>query len=130
VGSAVMRSFPASKVLGSAAIVVVTLLATSIATSGVWAMWSVLSVGFFNSIMFPTIFTLGIAGLGALTARGSGILMAAAVGGAIIPIVQGALADARGIQVSFLVPAICYAYVAFYGFEGCRPSLPVESTST
>lgn len=130
VGSAVMRIFPASKVLGSAAIVVVTLLATSIATTGAWAMWSVLFVGLFNSIMFPTIFTLGIAGLGALTARGSGILMAAAVGGAIIPVVQGALADAKGIQLSFLIPAICYSYVAFYGFEGCRPSLPVESPST
>ncbi len=121
-GSGVMRIWPAPKVLGTAAIIVVTLVTTSIATSGAWAMWTILFVGFFNSIMFPTIFTLGIAGLGPLTARGSGILMAAAVGGAIIPVTQGAFADAMGIHLSFLVPAICYAYVAFYGFEGSRPA--------
>ena len=80
-------------------------------------------VGLFNSIMFPTIFTLGIAQLGPLTGKGSGVLMAAAVGGAIIPVVQGAFADASGVQPSFIVPAICYSYVAFYGFEGLPTSI-------
>lgn len=120
-GSAVMRLFPAPKVLGSAAVIVVTMLLTTVLSSGLWAMWSILLVGLFNSIMFPTIFTLAIANLGPLTGKGSGVLMSAAVGGAIIPVVQGAFADRMGVHPSFIVPAICYAYVAFYGFEGCRP---------
>jgi FHS family L-fucose permease-like MFS transporter len=121
IGSAVMRLLPAPKVLGVAAVIVVTLLLTTVSSTGAVAMWSILMVGLFNSIMFPTIFTLGIAQLGPLTGKGSGVLMAAAVGGAIIPVVQGAFADASGVQPSFIVPAICYSYVAFYGFEGCRP---------
>lgn len=122
-GSAVMRLFPAPKVLGGSAVIVVALLLTTVSSTGLLAMWSILAVGLFNSLMFPTIFTLGIANLGPLTGKGSGVLMAAAVGGAIIPVVQGAFADAMGIHPSFIVPAICYAYVAFYGFEGCRPML-------
>jgi FHS family L-fucose permease-like MFS transporter len=97
-GAAVMRLFPASKVLGTAAIIVVTLLVTSVLSSGLLAMWSILLVGLFNSIMFPTIFTLGIANLGPLTGKGSGVLMSAAVGGAIIPVVQGAFADRMGVH--------------------------------
>jgi MFS transporter, FHS family, L-fucose permease len=122
-GSAVMRLFPAPKVLGGAAVIVFSLLLTTVYSTGQLAMGSSLAVGLFNSIMFPTIFTLGIANLGPLTGKGSGVLMAAAVGGAVIPVVQGAFADAMGIHPSFIVPAICYAYVAFYGFEGCRPML-------
>jgi MFS transporter, FHS family, L-fucose permease len=122
-GSAIMRLFPAPKVLGVAALIVVTLLLTTVSSSGVLAMGSILAVGLFNSIMFPTIFTLGIADLGPLTGKGSGVLMAAAVGGAIVPVLQGAFADAMGIHASVLVPAICYSYVAFYGFEGCKPRL-------
>jgi FHS family L-fucose permease-like MFS transporter len=121
-GSAVMRLFPAPKVLGSAAVIVVMMLLTTVVSSGSLAMWSILFVGLFNSIMFPTIFTLGIANLGPLTGKGSGVLMSAAVGGAIIPVLQGAFADQMGVHPSFIVPAICYAYVAFYGFGGCRPA--------
>ena len=120
-GSAVMRLFPAPKVLGTAGLIVVALLLTTVLSSGFFAMWSILLVGLFNSIMFPTIFTLGIANLGPLTGKGSGVLMSAAVGGAIIPVVQGAFADAMGVHPSFIVPAICYAYVVFYGFRGCSP---------
>lgn len=119
-GSAVMRLLPAPTVLGCAAVIVVALLTTSILASAHLAMWSILLVGLFNSIMFPTIFTLGIAGLGPLTGKGSGVLMAAAVGGAIVPVLQGMFADAMGIHASFVVPALCYAYVVFYGFEGSR----------
>ena len=84
-------------------------------------MWTILFVGCFNSIMFPTIFTLGINNLGPLTSKGSGILMSAAVGGAIVPVLQGALADRIGVQRAFLLSAICYVYVAFYGFHGWKP---------
>ena len=83
-------------------------------------MWSIILVGLFNSIMFPSIFTLGIDGLGKLTGQGSGILIAAIVGGAIIPIAEGVLADRIGLQVAFLLPAICYLYIVFYGFVGSR----------
>ncbi len=131
IGSAVMRLWPAPKVLGVAAVIVVTLLLTTVSSTGAVAMSSILMVGLFNSIMFPTIFTLGIAQLGPLTGKGSGVLMAAAVGGAVIPVVQGVFADVSGVQPSFIVPAICYSYVAFYGFEGCRPvSFAAGSTSS
>lgn len=127
-GSAIMRVVPAPKTLGTAAMIVVGLLTLSVLSNGYWAMWSILLVGLFNSIMFPTIFTLGIANLGPLTGKGSGLLMAAAVGGAIIPVVQGMFADAAGVHYSFLVPAGCYAYVIFYGFEGCRLNPRISST--
>jgi FHS family L-fucose permease-like MFS transporter len=92
-------------------------------TLGHMAMWSILLVGFFNSVMFPSIFTLGIAELGALTGRGSGLLIMAIVGGAIIPVVQGALADRIGIHHAFIVPVICYLYIMFYAFRGSTPAV-------
>ena len=124
-GSAVMQRVPASIVLGTAAVVVLALLTTAILTSGSLSMRSMLLIGLFNSIMFPTIFTLGIAELGPLTSRGSGILMAAAVGGAIVPVLQGVIADAVGVHHSFILPAVCYLYVIFYGFHGSKPAGPL-----
>jgi len=84
-------------------------------------MWAILFVGLFNSILFPSLFTLGIAGLGELTSKASGVLMSAAVGAAVIPVLQGAVADWAGVQTSFIVPALCYIYVAFYGLKGSKP---------
>ena len=124
-GSAVMQRVPASIVLGTTAVVVLALLTTAILTSGSLSMRSMLLIGLFNSIMFPTIFTLGIAELGPLTSRGSGILMAAAVGGAIVPVLQGVIADAVGVHHSFILPAVCYLYVIFYGFHGSKPAGPL-----
>jgi FHS family L-fucose permease-like MFS transporter len=83
------------------------------------AMWSLISVGLFHSIMFPTIFTLGIRGLGPLTEEGSGLLIMAIAGGALV-IVQGQLADAFGLQLSFLLTAVCELYVLFYAIWGCK----------
>ncbi len=85
-------------------------------------MWSILAVGLFNSIMFPTIFTLGVAELGPLTGTASGILNMAIVGGAILPFVQGVIADHIGIHHAFLVPVVCYLYIVFYGLSGSRPN--------
>ena len=85
------------------------------------AMWSILLVGFFNSIMFPSIFTLGIAELGPLTGEGSGIMIMAIVGGAVVPVLVGVLADRIGIHHSFILPAICYLYIVYYGFRGSKP---------
>jgi FHS family L-fucose permease-like MFS transporter len=87
---------------------------------GHFAMWTILLVGLFNSIMFPSIFTLGVDGLGPLTGDGSALLIAAIVGGAIIPELQGILADHIGIHHAFVLPVICYIYIAYYGFRGSR----------
>ena len=85
-------------------------------------MWSILAVGLFNSIMFPCIFSLGVAELGSLTGSGSGILNMAIVGGAILPLIQGVIADHIGIQRAFFVPVICYAFILFYALKGSKPN--------
>jgi FHS family L-fucose permease-like MFS transporter len=91
------------------------------------AVWSIIAVGLFNSIMFPTIFTLAIAGLGPLTGEGSGLLIMAIVGGAIVPEVQGAIADSIGVHHAFVLPLICYLFIAYYGFVGSRPNRVYEA---
>ena len=119
IGSVVMRTIPAERVLAFASIgaCVVMLIATF--TTGHVAMWALISVGLFHSIMFPTIFTLGIKGLGPLTEEGSGLLIMAIAGGALV-IVQGWLADTYGLQNSFLLTAACELYVLFYALWGSR----------
>jgi FHS family L-fucose permease-like MFS transporter len=120
IGSAVLRKVPAGRLLGLVAIIACLLVTMSMLSFGGLAMWSIILVGLFNAVMFPSIFTLGIAGLGPLTEKGSGLLVAAIVGGAIIPTVEGALADRIGIHHAFILPALCYLYIAFYGFRGSR----------
>jgi FHS family L-fucose permease-like MFS transporter len=85
-------------------------------------MWSMLAVGLFNSIMFPAIFSLGLAELGCLTGNASGILTMAIVGGAILPLLQGVIADRIGIHHAFFVPVICYLYILFYALSGSKPN--------
>ena len=85
-------------------------------------MWSMIAVGFFNSIMFPSIFALGVAELGPLTGNGSGLMNMAIVGGAIIPVIQGAMADGIGIHHAFFLPVICYLYILFYALRGSTPN--------
>jgi MFS transporter, FHS family, L-fucose permease len=85
------------------------------------AVCTIILVGLFNSVMFPSIFTLGVAELGPLTGEGSGILVAAIVGGAVVPELEGLLADSIGIHHAFILPALCYIYIAFYGFRGSKP---------
>lgn len=126
-GSAILRRVPTGRLLGIFAIVAFTLVGTSIASKGFVAMWSIILVGLFNSIMFPSIFTLGIDGLGPMTGRGSGVMIMAVVGGAIIPVIEGALADRIGIHHALIIPALCYVYVAFYGFNGSRHSSQGQS---
>lgn len=101
-------------VLAINAAFVMVLLALTMSSNGHFAMWSILAVGFFNSIMFPTIFTLAIRGLGPLTSKGSGLLCQAIVGGAIVPIIQGYVADISSVQASFIVPACAYVYIFGY----------------
>jgi FHS family L-fucose permease-like MFS transporter len=91
-------------------------------------MYAILAVGFFNSIMFPTIFALAIHGLGPRTGQGSGIVCMAIVGGALVPVLQGAVADAVGVQHAFAVAALCYLYIAWYGPRGSVPATRVAVT--
>jgi len=123
IGSAILQKVKAGTMLGIAAFCACALVLTSMLTSGHTAMASIILVGFFNSIMFPSIFTLGIAELGPLTGDGSGLLIMAIVGGAIIPLLFGALADmpAVGLHHAFILPAVCYLYIAYYGLSGSRP---------
>jgi FHS family L-fucose permease-like MFS transporter len=100
--------------------VVSSLVVLTMLLSGHAAMWTILAVGLFNSIMFPTIFSLALEGLGPHTAQGSGILCMAIVGGAVVPLVQGGLADAIGLHLAFIVPALCYLYIVYYGLKGSR----------
>lgn len=108
--------------LGVCAISTSILVAVSMLSSGHLAMWSIILVGFFNSIMFPSIFTLGVAELGPLTGDGSGILIMAIVGGAIIPVAQGWIADHIGIHHAFFLPVICYLYILFFALSGSKPN--------
>ena len=121
IGAAVMQKLPAGKVLGFNATMAIILVVIAMSTSGQLAMWSILLVGLFNSIMFPTIFSLALNGLGKHTAQGSGILCLAIVGGAIVPLLQGALADSVGVQLSYVLPILCYIFIVFYGLSGSKP---------
>ena len=126
IGAAVMQKLPAGKVLGFNATMAIILVVIAMSTSGQLAMWSILLVGLFNSIMFPTIFSLALNGLGKHTAQGSGILCLAIVGGAIVPLLQGALADSVGVQLSYVLPILCYIFIVFYGLRGSKPVLVKE----
>ena len=118
IGAAVLQKLSTRTVLGTVAVVACLLVLTSMASRGWLAMVTIILVGLFNSVMFPSIFSLGIEGLGPLTGKGSGLLVMAIVGGAIIPVAEGALADHIGIHHAFILPALCYVYIAYYGFKG------------
>ena len=118
IGAAVLQKLPTRIVLGTVAVVAFLLVVTSMLSTGWLAMGSIIAVGLFNSVMFPNIFSLGIEGLGPLTGKGSGLMVMAIVGGAIIPVAEGALADHIGIHKAFILPALCYIYIAYYGYRG------------
>jgi len=122
IGSGLLQKVNTGKLLGICAVCAAGLVATSMLTIGHVAMWSIILVGFFNSIMFPSIFTLGVAELGPLTGDGSGIMIMAIVGGAIIPLAQGWIADKIGIHHAFFLPVICYLYILFFALSGSKPN--------
>ncbi|AXA92922.1 sugar MFS transporter [Massilia sp. YMA4] len=115
IGFAVMRTVSPGKALAFNAVCSMLLILVAIFGSGQLAMWAILAVGLCNSIMFPTIFSMALHGLGRQTGQASGLLCMAIVGGALVPFAQGALADASGIQVSFFVPLACYAFILYFG---------------
>jgi FHS family L-fucose permease-like MFS transporter len=122
IGSAILQKVSTRGLLGVCAVCAGALVAISMLTSGHFAMYSIILVGFFNSIMFPSIFTLGVAELGPLTGDGSGVMIMAIVGGAIIPVAQGAIADRIGIHHAFFLPVVCYLYILFFALSGSRPN--------
>jgi FHS family L-fucose permease-like MFS transporter len=120
-GSWVLTKVQSGKLLGNFGFAAAALLSVSMITSGQTAIWTMVLCGFFNSIMFPNIFALGIAGLGPMTSKGSGLIMTACVGAAVIPFLIGALADKVGIQHAFVIPIACYLFIAYYGLWGSKP---------
>jgi MFS transporter, FHS family, L-fucose permease len=124
-GSWMMKRVSAPKLLsifGTGAVICILL---GIAASGLAAVLAIVLVGFFNSIMFPTIFALSLKDLGALTKRGSSLLVMAIIGGAVIPAAMGRISDASNIQRAFVVPLICYLYVIYFAVRGYRPNTAV-----
>lgn len=109
------KSAPA-RTLSIFAIINVILLLITIFSSGHYAMWSLVGIGLFNSIMWSNIFTLSITGLGRYTSQGSSLLVMAILGGALVPLIQGGIADSLGLQYSFFVPVLCYCFIVFYGY--------------
>jgi len=119
-GAAILRWISPGKVLASAACATIALLTVSANSTGAVAAWSLLAIGLFNSIMFPTIFSLACEGLGRRAAEGSGVICVAIVGGAVIPPITGKVADVTSLFVALSVPAICYATILAYGIYARR----------
>lgn len=121
VGAYLLRVFSPGKVLSCAAGIAIALLAVSHSTTGAVAGWSLLAVGLFNSIMFPTIFSLASEGLGKRAPEGSGVICMAIVGGAILPPLTGHVADLSSLRIALAVPALCYAIILGYGWYAAKP---------
>lgn len=122
-GSAIMAKISPNRYLAFNATAAVALLGVAMLAgkaSADIAMWALLAIGFFNSIMFPTIFSLATKGLGRFTSSASGVLCTAIVGGAVVPVVQGWAADTYGLMISFVVSAICYVYIVFFAIKGYK----------
>lgn len=115
IGAYLTKIIAPGKVLSIFALLAIVMIAISITTNGLISMWSILAVGLFNSIMFPTIFTLTLEGLGDLKAQASGLLCMAIVGGAIIPFVFGGFIDQFGFKIAFILTMLCYGYILYYG---------------
>ena len=127
VGSGLQQKVNPGRMLSVFALCAMVLVVVSMLTDGGLAVWSILLVGLFDSIQFPTIFTLGVAQMGPLTGEASGLLITAIVGGAIIPELQGLLADRIGVHHAFLLPILCFLYIAWYGVRGSKVSNPVTA---
>ncbi len=122
-GSAIMAKIAPNRYLAFNATAAVALLGVAMLAgkaSADIAMWALLAIGFFNSIMFPTIFSLATKGLGRFTSSASGVLCTAIVGGAVVPVIQGWAADTYGLMISFVVSAICYVYIVFFAIKGYK----------
>ena len=129
VGAALLFKANPRTVLGSCAIVATLLLLGTMLGHGAPAVAAIVAIGLFNAVMFPNIFTIGIEQLGPLTGKASSLLVMAIVGGAVVPLLQGMLADQVGVQLAFVLPLACYLYIAFYGFQGSKLDLRALAAS-
>jgi FHS family L-fucose permease-like MFS transporter len=126
-GSAIMRYIPAPKLLRLFAAGALLSVLVALFASGAVPVWAVVLIGFFHSIMFPTIFALSLKNLGPLTKVGSSLLVMSIIGGAVCPAIMGIVSDATNIQHAFVVPMICYIYVLYFAARGYRPASPAFS---
>ncbi|MDL2354358.1 MAG: sugar MFS transporter [Pseudomonadota bacterium] len=131
IGFAVMRYVSPGKTLACNAAIAIGLIVVAIFAQGALAMWAIIAVGLFNSIMFPTIFSMALNQLGKFTGQGSGILCMAIVGGAIVPFAQGLMADRAGLHLSFLIPAACYCFILYFGvkYADMYKNMPVAAVA-
>jgi FHS family L-fucose permease-like MFS transporter len=127
VGSYLTKIMKPGKVLGIFATTAIILILISISTTGLVSMWSILAVGLFNSIMFPTIFTLAIDGIGELKPKGSGLLCTAIVGGAIIPPLYGFMTDQIGFKMALFFIIACYSYILYFGYRNTKRTTHVKA---
>jgi FHS family L-fucose permease-like MFS transporter len=126
-GSWALTKIKSNRLLGAFGTLAAMAMVVSMFTTGQTAIWSLVLCGFFNSIMFPNIFALAIKGLGPMTSKGSGLIMTAVVGGAVVPPLIGVAADKVGIQHAFVIPIICYLFIAYYGLWGSKPARTVTA---
>jgi FHS family L-fucose permease-like MFS transporter len=126
-GTLAMKKIRANRLLAGLAFFGVVLLLVAMNTTGMIAVWCLILCGLANSIMYPTIFALGIAELGPLTSKGSGVISIGNFGGAVIPPLFGLLADHLGFQLAFILPIVCYLYIAYFGISGYKPTRAVKA---
>jgi FHS family L-fucose permease-like MFS transporter len=126
IGIYTLKLFSPGKVLFIHCLSAITLILMSLLNSGMVAVYAIIAIGFFNSIMFPAIFTLSIKDMGQKVEKASGLLATSILGGAIIPVITGKLADTFGLQYAFLIPAACYCYIAYYAIKFFQTSSSVE----
>jgi len=122
IGSALMKQISASRLLSLFAGACLVCATVALLASGLIPVWAVVFIGFFHSIMFPTIFALSIKNLGPLTKRGSSLLVMAIIGGAVFPAIMGRISDAAGIQKAFVIPLLCYVFILYFGLSGYKPA--------
>jgi len=126
VGSAMMKRIAAARLLSLFAAASLICAGVALLASGLMAVWAVVLIGFFHSIMFPTIFALSIKNLGPLTKRGSSLLVMSIIGGAIFPAIMGRISDASNIQRALVVPLLCYLFILYFGLSGYKPDTNPE----
>jgi len=127
IGSAAMKKIAAARLLSAFAAASVVCATVALLVTGIFSVWAVVLIGFFHSIMFPTIFALSIKNLGPLTKRGSSLLVMAILGGAVFPAIMGRISDASSIQTAFLVPLLCYLFILYFGVSGYKPAVALVS---
>ncbi len=121
-GAAIMKVVPAPRLLSIFAAGCLVCIAVALLATGSAPVWALVLIGFFHSIMFPTIFALSLKNLGAYTKLGSSLLVMSIIGGAVCPAVMGLISDASGIQTAYVIPLVCYVYILYFAISGYLPT--------